>query len=249
MKQKLVVTMLLLPTLTFAGVDRKSSAKKLSEDPTKVTTKFGINYNNNYDLNNAGLRFSGSVALDPIRKINASINEDGSDWRIGGSWLFDIGIVNFNFGRKEFTSGAKQNNYSVGTFIPLSTFGITPFGMQIFPMAGYTYNDGEVLCDRLAQECNGGRVSPLNPDFMLVSSEAHSAYLGAFALKPLAQNLTWFMFASGSMGSNDFSGYGLGTGLGYTFNKHHSVSMFTAHMDNSYGTDTLFGFAYSYQFN
>jgi len=249
MKRKLAFSLLLLPAMAFAEAGKKNAPTKLSEDPTKVTTKIGINYNNNYDLDNSGLRFSGSLALDPIRKINASITEDGNDWRVGGSWLFDIGIVNFNFGRKEFTTGAKQNSYSVGTFVPLSTFGITPFGVQIFPMAGYTYNDGEVLCEKAIQDCSAGRENPLNPDFMFVSSEAHSGYLGAFALKPLAANLTWIMFGYGSVGSNDYSGYGAGTGLGYTLNKHHSVSAFTAHMDNSYGTDSVFGFAYSYQFN
>ncbi|GLS92482.1 hypothetical protein GCM10007916_35540 [Psychromonas marina] len=249
MKQKLSVSLLLLPALAFAEVDKKNAQDKLSEDPTKVTTKIGVSYKNNYDLDNSRMTFSGSLALDPIRKINASVNEDGSDWRIGGSWLFDIGIVNFSFGQKEFTTGAKQNSYSVGTFVPLSSFGIEPFGMQIFPMAGYTYNDGEVMCEKEIEDCSAGRDDPLNPDFMFVSSEAHSGYVGAFALKPLMPDLTWIMFGLGSMGSNDYRGYGVGTGLGYTLSKHHSISTYTAHMDNSFGTDTVFGFAYSYQFN
>ncbi|MCP5922174.1 hypothetical protein NL350_27915, partial [Klebsiella pneumoniae] len=86
-----------------------------------------------------------SLALDPARKLNARINSDASEWRVGGSWLFPIGIFNFNIGKNDFSNGASQTNYSVGTFLPLSYFGIEPAGFQIFPMAGYTYNTGEAV--------------------------------------------------------------------------------------------------------
>lgn len=251
MYKPLIISTLLLPALAFSetGTDKKATKSKLSEDPTSITTKLGVNYSNNYDLDDSSVTLSGSLALDPVRKINVRIDSDGSEWRIGGSWLFDLGIVNFNVGKREFNTGAKQNNYSVGTFVPLSFFDIEPFGVQIFPMAGYTYNDGDVACEVNGPQCFGGTISPTDPNFMLVPSESHSGYAGAFALKPLAESLTLIMFGAGSIGSNDYSGYWFGTGLGYTIDKKHSLSAYTAKMDNNYGSDTVFSFTYSYQFN
>ncbi|WP_433977364.1 hypothetical protein [Erwinia sp. E_sp_B01_9] len=147
MKKINVLSLLLLLTgqvLAQSG-QVKGEKEKLDDDPTKVTTKVGASWSDNYDLDDSNLSFSGSVALDAARKLNARINSDASEWRIGGSWLFPVGIVNFNFGKNEYTNGASQTNYSVGTFIPLSYFGIEPAGFQLFPMAGYTYNTGETL--------------------------------------------------------------------------------------------------------
>ena len=249
MKDRLIPFCLLLPCLVFAESDKRNKEKnKLAEDPTRVTTKLGGSYNNDYDLNDSGVTFSGSVALDPVRKLNVSVNEDASEWRVGGSWLFDIGIVNFSFGRNEFETGAQQNNYSVGTFIPLSYFDFEPFGVQIFPMAGYSYNDGEQVCDIARDECPEDAKPSLDSNLMLVSHESHSAYLGAFALKPLTESLTLMMFTGGSLGSKDYSGYWFGGGLGYTLFKAHSIGVFTYKMDNSYGANTAFGLSYSYTF-
>ena len=62
--------------------------EKHHEDPTKVITKIGFGYTDE-------LTISGSLALDPARKINGKINTDASEWRLGGSWLFNFGILNF----------------------------------------------------------------------------------------------------------------------------------------------------------
>jgi len=249
MKKQLTLFTLLIPTLVLAETGNvKKEDEKLAEDPTKVTTKLGVNYANNYDFNDGGVTFSGSLALDPARKINVSINEDASEWRVGGSWLFDIGIVNFNFGRREFTTGAVQDNYSVGTFLPLSYLGFEPFGIQIFPMAGYSYNDGEQACEIASGRCPDDARPSLDPNLMLVSNSSHSGYVGAFSLKPITENLTLIMMAGGSLGSNDYSGYWFGGGLGYTILKQHSISAFTYKMDNSYGADSAFGLSYSYTF-
>ena len=65
---------------------RNPNAGKLSDDPTKVVTKIGLRYSDFGTI-------SGSVAFGPVTKINASISED-EQWRFGGSYLFDFGIVN-----------------------------------------------------------------------------------------------------------------------------------------------------------
>jgi len=249
MKVKLAIFALLLPTTVLAtSVEKNKEDSKLTDDPTKITTKLGVSYSNDYDLEDGAATFSGSLAFGPVSKLNAKVNDDASDWRVGGSWLFDAGIVNFNIGKREFETGAKQTNYSVGTFVPLSSFGFAPLGMQIFPMAGYTYNDGDAICEVASGQCGSDSVSnPIDSDFILVSSESHTGYVGAFVLKPLTEGLTLIMVAAGSAGSNNYSGYFAATGLGYSFLEQHSVSVFTVKQDNSYGEDTFFGLSYSYE--
>lgn len=96
------VCILLISTIAQA-VDNKS---KLADDPTKVITKIGVAYANNYDFNDKNVSLSGSLALDSARKINIRTNSDASEWRAGGSWLAPVGILNFNFGRNEYENGA-----------------------------------------------------------------------------------------------------------------------------------------------
>lgn len=206
---------------------------KLADDPTKVITKVGFGYTNQFFI-------SGSLALDEARKINVRINEDADEWRVGGSWLFHFGIVNFNLGKTEYEHGAGQNNYSIGTFVPLSVFGVTPFGFQIFPMAGYTHNDGEIAVEN--------EDPSIDSDWMLVSSTNNSGYLGAFSLKPLTDHWNLMAFGGGSTGSDDYSGYWLGGGVSCEINDHNSFNVFGFTSDNSYGEEQKVGVAYTHQF-
>lgn len=245
--KKLLLTAFIMSSSAIAQQsDIREDKQKLADDPTRITTKVGISYSDNYGVDNSSLRFSGSVALDPARKINVSLNDDASEWRVGGSWLFDIGIVNFNFGKNEYENGANQTNYSVGTFIPLSYLGFEPLGFQIFPMAGYSYNDGESPC-YVGSEC-GEHTPTISDGYVMVSNQSHGGYLGALALKPLTQNLTLILAGGGSAGSNDFSGYWVGGGLGYSITDRHSISANSFLMDNSYAREEKFGFSYKYQF-
>ncbi|MDI9221538.1 hypothetical protein QMZ30_11575 [Pantoea sp. EA-12] len=245
-----------------AATDDARGDHKLDDDPTKITTKAGVSWSDTYDMDDSNVSFSGSIALDKAKKLNARINSDASEWRIGGSWLFPVGIVNFNFGKNEYTNGATQTNYSVGTFIPLSYFGFAPGGFQIFPMAGYTYNTGEVRdCQR---DDKGACISPqfaenLSPEsnFETITTSGSSGYLGAFTLKPLTPDLTMIAFAAGSYGSkNDegenYHGYFGGIGLGYSIDKHNSINVMTFIMDNNTyldSPDNRFVLSYKYQFN
>lgn len=234
--------------------------QKLDDDPTKVTTKAGISWSDTYNMDDSNVSFSGSVALDKARKLNARINSDASEWRVGGSWLFPVGIVNFNFGKNEYTNGATQTNYSVGTFIPLSVFGIAPAGFQIFPMAGYTYNTGEIKGCKSEGTC----VSPqfadsLSPEFGYdtITTSGSSSYLGVFTLRPLSPSLTLIAFAAGSYGSknddgDNYKGYFGGAGLGIKLTEHQSFNLLTFVMDNNTyldSPDSRFVLSYSYQFN
>lgn len=252
----------LLPALVLAQSGTvKTNKEKSDDDPTKVTTKLGVSWSDSYDMDDSNVAFSGSLALDEARKINVKINSDATEWRVGGSWLFPVGIVNFNFGKNEFPDGASQTNYSVGTFVPLSYFGFEPAGFQIFPMAGYSYNTGDTFgCDKdkhAACSASGfsGDPSPEN-GFGSITTSGSSGYLGAFVLKPLTDNLRLLSFAGVSYGSkNDdgenYKGYFGGIGMGYSFDKHSSVSAFTYIQDNNTYIDNAekrFNFSYKYQF-
>lgn len=239
-----------------------SNTEKLADDPTKVTTKLGVSYANNFDFNDDNYSFSGSYAIGQAKKLNARINSDASEWRIGGSWLFPIGIVNFNFGKSEYINGANQTNYSIGTFMPLSYFGFEPAGIQIFPTAGYTYNDGESpRCTNPNGECANlsdlASMPNAESGFSMVEVSGSSGYLGAFALKPFTPELTMMGFAVGSYGSeNDagenYKGYFAGLGLGYLVQKRHSFNAMAFMMDNNTylnNPDERLILSYTYQFN
>ncbi|TKB46317.1 hypothetical protein [Thalassotalea mangrovi] len=237
----------------------KSNDEKLADDPTKVITKFGLSYANNYDFNDSNFSISGSFAFDQARKINARVNGDGSEWRIGGSWLFPFSIINFNFGKNEYANGGNQTNYSIGTFMPLSHFGIEPAGFQIFPMAGYTYNDGEApVCveGRCSSEDITIEVTPEN-GFKMVQSKGGSGYLGAFALKPLQAHWTLMTVVNFSYGSENaegenYKGWFGGVGASFAPNTNHSFSAFTFLMNNNTyldEADKRLILSYTYQFD
>ncbi|MDX6041181.1 hypothetical protein [Scandinavium lactucae] len=257
-----IITFGFLPVLALAQAGTvKTNQEKSDDDPTKVTTKVGVAWSDNYDMDDSDVQFSGSLALDEARKINVKINSDASEWRVGGSWLFPIGIFNFNFGKNDLPNGASQTNYSLGTFIPLSYFGFQPAGFQFFPMAGYSYNTGDTFgCDKgknkaCAQPGFSGSPSEEN-GFDLMDTSGSSGYIGLFMLKPLTSNLRLLSVAAGSYGSknddgDNYKGYFAGVGLGYSFDKHNSVSAFTYIQDNNTyiaDADKRFKIAYKYQF-
>ncbi|GAA0787434.1 MULTISPECIES: hypothetical protein [Pseudomonadati] len=208
------------------------ATEKNPEDPTKIVTKLGVGYNEQFT-------FSGSIGLDETRMINMSINDDGSDWRLGGSWLFDFGIVNFNVNRNEYDDGAHNNGYSIGTFIPLSYFGFTPGGWQIFPMAGYHYTNGEVVTTGSA---------PYHSDIILMPSTSHGAYIGAFGLKSLSDNWTLMAFGGGARGSSDYASHWYGTGISYKIGNNQSINTYGFISDSNYGENKKIGISYKYEF-
>ena len=216
--------------------------QKLDQDPTKVITKFGISYSDDFSI-------SGSFAFDPVRKINVRLNEGLEEWRIGGSWLFKFGIVNVNFGQNQLDDGGSQTNYSIGTFAPLSKFGFAPWDIQIFPMAGYTYNDGEIPCDEESEPACENLDPKSGDDFIMVSYESHSAYLGLFNLKKLSERWTAMAILNGSLGTNDYSGVFASGGVACQLTKRQSVKVLGVYIDNSYGQEGKAVLAYSYQFN
>ncbi|TKZ21219.1 hypothetical protein FAP39_07315 [Shimia litoralis] len=205
------------------------SPQKLSEDPTKVITKLGVRYSDFATL-------SGSVAFGPVTKVNASITEN-KEWSLGGSYLFGFGIVNVAASRKELSSGIRQTQYSIGSFVPLGAFGIQPAGWQIFPAFGVNYTDGQLADIDLNLD-----------DSLLASTSSKGGYIGALVLKSLSDNWIFKTGFVGSRGSNNYSGYSIGAGLTYALTDRDSLGIFGSYIDNSYGQRDQFGVSYKREF-
>ncbi|WP_448211567.1 hypothetical protein [Colwellia sp. MEBiC06753] len=227
-------TLVLLTIASFPTFSEQ--VEKNPEDPTKVVTKLGIGYSDNQ----ATMSFN--FGLDEIRMLTARINDDGSEWSLGGGWLFDFGILNFNFNKNSYDGGAHNTSYNLGTFVPLSVFDFTPGGWLPFVTAGYSYNEGEVVDIQLP---------PVFPEFTaLVPISSHAFYVGGFALKPWTQQWTTMVFTGTTQGSSDFSLYFGGIGVSYRISKNHSVNAFTMMSDSSiYGSDSTYSLNYRYEWD
>jgi hypothetical protein len=206
-----------------------------------VITKFGVAYIDT-------LAVTGSLAFDPVRKVSIRLSENLDEWNIGGSWLFKFGIVNINFGENQFDEGGSQTKYSIGTSIPLSAFGVAPWDIQMFAIAGYTYNDGDIPCDTESEACES--LEPqANEDFLLVPYDSHSGYVGLLNLKKISERWTALAVLNGSIGTNDYSGLVAGGGFACQLTKRQSVNLMGLYIDSSYGQESKAILAYSYQFN
>lgn len=217
-------------TCATSGIQAQAETdKKLSDDPTKIVTKIGFRYSEFATV-------SGSVAFGPVTKLNVSVSED-DQWRIGGSYLFDFGIVNIAASRRDLSNGIEQTQYSIGTFVPLVAMGIEPAGWLLFPAAGANYTEGSV--------------DGFDFDFgNAISFETTSkgGYLGILALKPITENWNLSTAFIASAGSDDYSGYSIGAGATYAWSDVDSVSAFASYTDNSFGDRDLIGVSYTREF-
>lgn len=230
--QKTSKAVIILSVLHLSGA---VAEEKHHEDPTKIVTKAGVSYADD------SWKVSGSIGLDEARMINGRISTDGDEWRIGGSWLLPMGIVNFNFSRNDYDDGAYRNNYSIGTFIPLSHFNIQPLGIQLFPMAGYSYNDGEFFERQESSD-------DILEDYVLTPKTSHGGYVGMFGLRPLSENWSMMGFGGANKGSDDYSGYWVGGGVSYKINANQSFNTFGVYSDDDFGKRDFIGFSYTYEF-
>lgn len=225
MKLFMHIILILVSTFYLSALNAKEvTASKVAEpknqeDPTKIVTKVGLGYNGDLVL-------SGSFALSQTNKVNGSINSEGDEWRIGGSWLLSKGIVNFNVDVDDF-----RKSFSVGTYVPLSVFGVDTGEWMLFPLAGVSSTQGQ------RNENN------IKPD------KTYGGYAGMFFLRPINNELTLMGWGVGGLGSNDYSSIGLGAGLSYKIDLYQSVNVVSFYSDDVYRTDTTFGINYRFEFN
>ncbi|MXU64624.1 hypothetical protein GSH16_04135 [Rhodobacteraceae bacterium KN286] len=203
--------------------------EKSSDDPTKIATKAGISYTDEAAI-------SGSLAFGPATKVNARISESGQ-WSLGASYLFPFGIVTFSASSLEFDNEASQTRYSLGGFIPVTAMGVRTGNWQVFVPFGYTYTEGEVVVSALGIE---------DPFFVDVNSR--SGYTGLFAIYPFNEQFTLLSGAVGTVGTDDFTGISLGTGLSYHFTEQDTLSVFASVIDNSFGSRDRLGISYRREF-
>ncbi|WP_153447806.1 hypothetical protein [Vibrio algicola] len=144
--------------------------------------------------------------------------------------------------------GAEQTNYSAGTFVPLSYFNFEPLGWQLFVMGGANYNDGDAACEVNKDDC-AETSDNFDDDYVLTPSHSAGGYVGMKAMKPLGKDWTLIAATAYSRGSDDYSGYVFGGGVGYHITKHQSLSLHGKVQHNSYGDDDKIGIGYKYQFN
>jgi hypothetical protein len=228
----LALTLAMTSGFSFA---ENTETEKNPEDPTKVITKAGAGFSGD------NVTISGSLGLDEARMINATINQDASEWSLGGSWLFDIGILNFNFRKTTYDDDSHNTSYNLGTFVPLSYFDFTPGGWQPFVMGGYSYNDGEIRDHDISVDPNGAVFIPVT---------SHALYVGAFAFKPWSEHWTTMAFLGTTQGSQDLGIYWAGAGVSYRINKQHSFNLFGMASDSTiYGSEEKLSVNYRYEFN
>ncbi|SHK31479.1 hypothetical protein SAMN05444000_12530 [Shimia gijangensis] len=220
---------LVLIGLVLVSSARAEGQEKLSDDPTKIITKLGVRYTDYASV-------SGSIAFGPVTKINVSISEN-EDWTLGGSYLFNFGIVNFAASRKALTGGTRQTQYSLGSFVPLSAIGLQPSGWQLFPAFGINYTEGQ----------KADIVQNLD-EFALAATSSKGGYIGVLALKPITADWTFKTAFVGSRGSSNYSGFSVGAGLTYGFTQKDSISVFASYIDNTYGQRDQVGIGYKREF-
>ncbi|WOT06863.1 hypothetical protein [Shewanella youngdeokensis] len=200
----------LLASTAVVAADK--TTEKHLDDPTRIMTKVGAGYDGE-------LTFNGSIGLDETRMLRGQINADGSEWQLGGSWLFDKGILN------AYLNGHEQRNtYNLGTYVSLSLMGVDTGKWMVFPMAGVTFVDGKKGNDN-----------------------STGAYLGAFAIRPINAQWSAVTYAGGSIGSNSYSSLWLGAGASYKITSKHSVRLMGSYSDDNYRTDNKVSFSYNYE--
>jgi hypothetical protein len=207
--------------------------EKNPEDPTKIVTRLGMGYNGDLTIN-------GSFSLDKTRMISGFINSDATEWRLGGSWLFEKGIVNFHFKKNQYDNGGDSISYNIGTFIPLSVFGFKPCGWQLFPSFGFNYTQGNVLAD--------SDLNFLDTPFMEPTDSA-GIYLSGFALKPLNDQWTVIARMGGSYGSDNTTDIYAGTGISWRMTPRQSFNLFYSISDSSkFGGRNTLSINYLFEF-
>lgn len=208
---------------------RTAEPEKSDDDPTKIATKVGVSYSDEFSL-------SGSIAVGPKLKFNGRISES-SQWSIGASYLFPVAILTFSAGRKEFDSGVTQTRYSLGGFVPLNELGLKTGKFMLFVPFGYSYTKGQQAVTDIDQ----------TDSFPIVVS-SNSAYVGVFVLRPLNEKFTLMGGANVTKGTNDFSGISVGGGVSYHLTEVDTLGISGSYIDNSFGQDEKIRFSFRHEF-
>ncbi|WP_117232707.1 hypothetical protein [Vibrio maerlii] len=195
---------IILAVLGFANLAK--AEEKNAFDPTNIETKISANYD--FSQEQFGTRIE--VATSATNKLFGSYAEDGS-WSAGGGYLTDYGIIDVYMSGDDVSTG-----YNIGTYVPLSSFGVDTGKWMLFPMAGLNYTQYD---DSLDME------------------DSYGGYGGLFALRPINDKLTFISYGGGMYGTNHESLF-VGAGVGYVLNDSFNLATLVKYEDTTTGDET-----------
>ena len=141
--------------------------------------------------------------------------------------------------QSDYDDGGNKRSYSIGTFAPLDALGVDTGDWMVFPMAGISHNDSEIV--------NIEDV-PLINNVVMVQNTSNGGYLGAMVLRPITEKWTIIAFGGGGIGSDDYSNVWGGAGASYKINDHHSFNFFGFASEDSFGSVSKVSASYTYEF-
>ncbi|CAK2060388.1 hypothetical protein [Vibrio crassostreae] len=180
--------------------------EKNAFDPTNIDTKVSVNYDFNQEQ--FGTRIE--VATSETNKLFGSYSENGA-WSAGGGYLTGYGIIDIYMSGDDESTG-----YNIGTYVPLSSFGVDTGKWMLFPMAGLNFTQYD---DSLGMD------------------DSYGGYGGLFALRPISDKLTFIGYGGGMYGTNHESLF-TGAGLGYVVNDDLNLSSIVKYEDTTMGDET-----------
>lgn len=228
-RRSVVRSAALIACLTFSVPVFADEAEKSPDDPTKIATKAGISYADEFFV-------SGSLAVGPKLKFNGRISESGQ-WSLGASYLFPVAILTFSAAHTDFDSGGDQTRYSLGGFVPLSQLGVKTGKLQVFVPFGYTNTKGHQPVTDVDQS-----------DSFPIEVSSNSGYVGVFLLRPLNEKFTLMGGGNVSKGTHDFSGISVGGGISYHFTHNDTFGVSASYVDNSFGQNENLRLTYRHEF-
>lgn len=187
--------------------------EKHYEDPTRIFSRAGVGYDGD-------VTFNGAIGLDETRMLRGKMNADGSEWQLGGSWLFEKGILNFNINGHE-----ERTSYSLGTFVPLSVLGVDTGKWLVFPMGGANFVKGKKDND-----------------------DSAGAYLGGFAIRPINEQWSVLGYMGFGLGGNNYTSVWGGAGGSFKIDPKQSIKLMGSYSEDSYRTDNKLSLSYTYEF-
>ncbi|GDY24849.1 hypothetical protein AHAT_07390 [Agarivorans sp. Toyoura001] len=198
---------------TLNAEERQSASEKHIEDPTQIVTRAGVGYDGELTVN-------ASIGLDDSRMLRGKVNASGDDWYLGGSWLFEKGIVNL------YVDGNTDRiSYNLGTYVPLSEFGVNTGKWMVFPTGGVSVIDPK-------------NTSELN----------YGGYLGGFAIRPFNEQWSLVSWLGTTVASNNYQSIWGGIGASYRINREQSIRGNVNLSNDDYGHNTTSSISYTYQF-
>lgn len=198
------------------SVMAEQEKKKNFFDPTNIDTRIGAQYTDK------GFGASGSIAWSETGKVNVSATEGGS-WTLGGSWGTDWGLIDYYVSSDEDRTG-----YYLGTYVPLSTFGVDTGKLMVFPFAGANYTTFE------EPQVSG-------------ATDSYGAYAGVLALYPVNEQVTAGIYSFYAYGT-EYTNALAAAFVGYNFTENLALKTMAGYSDDNYDSGMVYTIRVEHKF-